>query len=631
MNRHPVYRFADFEADPEAWRLSRDGEEIHLDPVVLKLLFYLIENCGRLVTRQELMDTVWGDTVISESALTKAVARLRKALGDDSANHRYLETVRSQGYRFVAPVEEAEHPEGADSPSRKARGPTLGRRLFAGAALVAMVLVVGYWFLAPLWEPPEQEVIRSLAVLPLDNLTGDPEQDNFVDGLQDLLITQLSQHAGLRVTSRQSTIRYRNSELPTAEIAEELGVDALVEGSLLRKNGTIELTIQLVRGRNDEHIWAERYARDTPRVFNLMSDVANAVGVEIGASAASPEGERSAPAYMNRVDPRAIDAYALGIKQLDRLSRDGIRSAIEELETAVAIEPEFGLAWGQLSLAYTMQGMFGFIPPRESKEKLRACSLRAIEATPKLSIGHSGFGWANFYTGRFDRACALFAEALRLNPSAPYALHGQADCLLFDGRLDESIARLRELQKIGPFSTIHSLPLPSHLYMAHRFEEAINAAKALQTRIPQYSTHFFLALVYWEQGRFDQAIEEERLELEHRGDTALLAALEAGLDAAGPQGAMRFKAEALVARSDESYVDPYDIGETFARAGLIDEAIPWLDKAVDYGSYKITYIAFWPHFDLLRNDPRFQDLEERVYGETVHDIRRLRYSAVRDD
>ncbi|MEJ2257550.1 MAG: winged helix-turn-helix domain-containing protein [Woeseiaceae bacterium] len=629
MNRHLVSRFGDFEADPEAWRLSRDGAEIHLDPVVLKLLFYLIENCGRLVTRQELMDTVWGDTVISESALTKAAARLRKALGDDSANHRYLETVRSQGYRFVAPVEEAEHLDGADSPSRKARGPTLRRGLLVGAALVAMIMVVGYWFLAPLREPPEEKIIRSLAVLPLDNLTGDPEQDNFVDGLQDLLTTQLSQLPGLRVTSRQSTIRYRGSELPATEIAEQLGVDALVEGSLLRKNGTIELTIQLVCGCKDEHLWAERYARDTSRVFDLVSDVANAVGVEIGASAASPEGERPGAAYMNPVDPRVIDAYALGIKQLDRLSRDGIRSAIEALETAVAIEPQFGLAWGQLSLAYTMQGMFGFIPPRESKEKLRACSLRAIEANPKLSIGHSGFGWANFYTGRFDRACALFAEALRLNPSAPYALHGEADCLLFDGRMDESIARLRELQKIGPFNTIDSLPLPSHLYMAHRFEESIDEARALQARIPQYSMHFFLALLYWEQGRFDEAIEEERLEFEHRGDSALLAALEAGLDADGPQGALRFKAEALVARSNESYVDPNDIGETFARAGLIDEAIRWLDKAVENGSYKITYIAFWPHFDLLRDDPRFRGLEERVYGEKVQDIRRLRISTPR--
>jgi len=137
----------------------------------------------------------------------------------------------------------------------------------------------------------------------------------------------------------------------------------------------------------------------------------------------------------------------------------------------------------------------------------------------------------------------------------------------------------------------------------------------MQLRTPQLSVHFFLALVYWQQGRFDKALEEERLEFERRGDTVLLAALEEGFAEAGPTGAMRAKARAQAARAKESYVDPYDVGETFARAGMVDEAMHWLDQAVEHGSYKITYIAYWPHFDVVRDDPRYQDLVERVYGE----------------
>jgi len=248
--------------------------------------------------------------------------------------------------------------------------------------------------------------------------------------------------------------------------------------------------------------------------------------------------------------------------------------------------------------------------------------LKAIEADDQVAIGHSALGWARMYTWDFDGACESFAEALRLDPSAPYAMHGDADCLMLQGRMDECVARIREVQLVSPFSVMHNLPLSSHLFMARRFDEAIIATKDVQARNRQLSLHWFLALVYWQQGRFDEALEEERLELEQRGDMVLLAALEEGFDAAGPTGAMRSKAEALVDRARESYVNPFFIGETFARAEMVDEALHWLDQAVGHGSFNMTYLAFWPPFDVLRDDPRYQDLVERVYGDRAPEIRR---------
>ena len=624
MKPHRVYRFDDFVVDAERWRLSRHGQEIHLEPVVLKLLIYLIANRDRLVTHEELMDTVWGDTVVSESALTKAVARLRKALDDDSATPRYLETVRSQGYRFIGEVEEVEQTDTAKrSPGRSGPAATLRKGILGAVGIVVLILVAVVWKWPSQQDAPRTDAVRSLAVLPLNNLTGDPEQDYYVDGLQDLLVTELSQLHGLRVTSRQSTTRYRNSQQSTADIAGELGVDALVEGSLMREGSTIEVTVQLIDGRSDEHLWAKRYTRETPRVFDLISDIADAIGAEIGAAAGRPEVKERTVDRLDPVDPRAIDAYALGIMYFDRFTRDGIRSGIDQFKTAVAIEPKFALAWGQLGAAYAMQGMFGFTPPTESTEQFRAAELQAIEADPKVALGHSGLGAALFYTWDFDNACESTKEALRLNPSEPYAIHGDSDCLLIEGRFDESIARARELLTISPFSAMHGLPLPGHLYMARRFDEAITAATAMQARVPQYSVHWMLARFFWQQGRFDEALEEERLELERRGDTVLLAALEEGLDTGGPSGAMRAIAEALIARANETYVDPSDIAELYVRAGLVVEALLWLDKAVTNSSYEETWIAFWPHWDVLRDDPRFQELLERVYGQKVQKIRRI--------
>ena len=610
-----MYSFDDFLADPETWRLTRGGQEIHLEPVVLKLLIYLIANRNRLVTRDELMETVWGDTVISESALTKAVARLRKALDDDSGAPRYLETVRSKGYRFVADVEETERPHGPEQPPGKTHARIARRSLIlAAAAAVALIMLALFWPLGPQSETPREQAIGSLAVLPLSNLTGDPQQDYFVDGIQDLLITELSQLPGLRVTSRQSTKRYRDSQLPAADIAKELGVDALVEGSLLRESSKIEVTIQLIDGRSDQHISADRYTRDTSHVFDLVSDMARAIGAEIVFATAPPASRMPDHGLGGPVDPRAIDAYALGLMHMDRLTSDGIRFAIERFQEATNVEPEFALAWGYLAAAYGMQGMRGFAPPREAMEKWRAAALQAIEADDQVAIGHSALGWARMWSGDFDGACESFEEALRLNPSGPYAIHGDADCLMLAGHMDESITRMRELVTISPFSVVHNGALVYHLFLARRYEESIAAVMAARERVPGFLFHYTIARVYWVQGDFDKALEAERLELESRGDTVLLAALEEGLDDAGPTGAMRAMAEALVARSNESYVDPFEIGKTFARAGMVDEALHWLDRAVEYGSFETNYIAFRPDFDVLREDPRYQDLVDRVYG-----------------
>jgi len=616
MNQHPVYRFDDFVVDAEAWRLSRAGQEIHLKPLVLELLIYLIANRGRLVTRQELMDTVWGDTVISESALTKAAGRLREALGDDSVTHRYLETVRSRGYRFVAEVEEVERQDGPDPASGKTRARTVRRGLVAGAAAVVVLIVLAVsWLRGSQVETPQAETIGSLAVLPLHNLTGDPEQDYYVDGLQDLLISELSQLSGLRVTSRQSTKRYRDSQLPATDIAQELGVDALVEGSLLRDGSKIEVSLQLIDGRSDEHLWAERYARDTSYVFDLVSDMARAIGTEIFSATAPPHSRMPDHRIAGPVDPRAIDAYALGIMHMDRLTSDGVRFAIERFEEAVNIEPGFALAWGQLAIAHAMQGMQGFAPPRESIEQARAAALRAIEVDSESYVGHTSIGWVRLWAGDLDRGCESLKEALRLNPSHPYVIHGDADCLMFAGHMDESIARMRELVTIGPFSGMHRGALAYHLFLARRYEESIAAVKVAREEVPGFLAHYTLARVYWVQGDFDKALEAERLEFEWRGDTVLLAALEEGRDSAGPAGAMRAIAEALVARSNESYVDPFEIGKTFARAGMVDEALHWLNRALEYGSPEIMYLAFRPDLDVLRDDPRFDDLLERVYGQ----------------
>jgi len=312
------------------------------------------------------------------------------------------------------------------------------------------------------------------------------------------------------------------------------------------------------------------------------------------------------------VDPGATRAYLRGLYHLDRFTEESLQLAVDQFRESIEIAPEFALAWGHLAAAYAMQALYGHTAPAESIEKARLAALQAIESDKQFYIGHSTLGWVRLWTRDLNGACEAFQEALRLNPSAPYALHGDADCLMLTGRMEESIARTRRLQMVGPFTVMHSRPLPYHLFIARRYDDAASAALEMQERIPTFSMHWFFALVYWKQGLFERALDEERLELKWRNDTTLLAALEAGKLRAGPSGAMHAMAEALVLRSNESYVDPFKVGETFARAGSTDEALYWLNRAVDQGSFETVYIGLRPDFDGLRGDPRYLELVQRA-------------------
>jgi TolB-like protein/DNA-binding winged helix-turn-helix (wHTH) protein len=603
MDRHLSYRFDDFRVDTQAWRLCRDGREIHLEPIVLKLLIYLISKRERLVTRRELMETVWSDTVISDAALSKAMARLRKALEDDPVAPRYIQTVHSRGYRFMAEVEE-QPPGSGVSVSRGAR------RSRANLILIVVTVAAALALLSLLWPetrdhgtPPMNDTL-ALAVLPLENLTGDPEQDYFVDGLQDSLVTGLAQLGAVRVTSRQSTVRYRGSDQPLPDIADELGVDMLVEGSVLRTGERVEVNLQLVDGRNDEHLWAQRYTRDASLVFDLSAEAANAIGSALGLQAViRPTGA---------IDTRAIQAYWQGLAQMEKLSQQSIQAAIARLRAATELEPGFGLAWGNLAAAHLINVAAGGAPALESIELARSAALNAVEADSHNYIGHSALGYVKLLSGDLEGACAAFRKALQLNPSARWAIHGEADCLMLDGQLDESVERLRELQMISPFAFVDSFPLTFHLLIARDYDAAIDTIHELEERFPGYPARLNLSLVYWAQGDFAAAVQEERLKLEQRGDVVLLSALDAGLAAGGPRDAMRAVADALVERSGSSYVDPFEIGKTYAHAGAVDEAIDWLEKAVEQRSFEIIHMVYRPDLDVLRSDPRFQELVRKV-------------------
>ncbi|MCW8926092.1 MAG: winged helix-turn-helix domain-containing protein [Xanthomonadales bacterium] len=588
-----------------AWKLFKDGKQIHLEPTVLRLLIYLISNRDRLVTHHELMDTVWGDTVISESALSKAVARLRKALGDNPASPRYIETVHSQGYRFAAEVEMPGQEAPVVRPPHETRILTRRNTTIAGIVAIALILV-GFLYWPGQVEQGVQhsDQIRSIAVLPLKNLTGNPKQDYVTLGLHDTLTTELSRISELRVTSSQSTLHFRGSDLTAPEIASELGVDVLVEGSLLEIGERIAVNLQLIDGKTDAHIWARHFERDTPYIFNLLTDAANTIASEIGLP--------SDHEMIGAIAPSAIQAYWLGLDFMNQVSPVGLSRAIGQFHTATEIEPRFDLAWSNLAFAHFLQALAGFAPPHESMEQARLAAQQAIQVGNRPSLGLAALGLIRAWDQDIPGGCEAFRDALRINPSAPLAIHGDADCLLYEDREEESLERIRELSLIAPFSFMHQLPLSYHLFLARHYEEALAVTLNIQERFPHSPVHVNLSLIYWQQGQYDKALEEERRKYELYGDTEILELFDQDMATTTPQEFMRVIAEKLAERSGESYVDAFEIAEAYTRGGAVDEAIYWLTRAVEQKSFEAVHLPFRPDFDGLRDDPRFSQLLQRL-------------------
>ncbi|MDJ0654452.1 MAG: winged helix-turn-helix domain-containing protein [Xanthomonadales bacterium] len=608
MNPHGDYRFEDFVVDLEAWKLLRSGTEVHLEPTVLKLLAYLIQHRDRLVTKDELMATVWGDTVVSDSALTKAVARARKALDEDSAHPRYIETVHSLGYRFIGEVEDHTRPAESPGPVKPSAQPR--RRLVAAlsvAGALSLILVLAWIRFGPAPEPTEPAGIQSLAVLPLDNLSGDPEQDYFAEGLHDVLIADLSRITGLKVISRQSTLRYQESEKSATQIARELDVDALIEGSALLIGDQVKISAQLIHGRTDEHLWAQTYDRDLGDVLTLLGEMASTISGEIEMSLRPPAVRmRSAPG------PAASEAYLRGLYQFNRFSVDGFRQSLNFFEQAIEADPEFALAWSALAGAHLMIAYFGDEPPAGAVTRGREAALRALELDDSHFAAHAAMAWVHLFTGNWTAAGQAFERALELNPNDPTTLHGYSDYLLLTGHPEESLAQVRYARVIDPHTPSSNLPLPYHLFMMRQYDEALAECLALVEGDPDYPVHWLLAMVLWQQGMLDESVVAFEKSLARQGQPRLVAALQRGLAEAGPRGAMIAVAAELTALSEETYVDPFRIAATYAQAGEVEAAFLWLEKAVSRGSLELMHLGMRPEFDLLKGDPRFDALWQRA-------------------
>jgi TolB-like protein/DNA-binding winged helix-turn-helix (wHTH) protein/Tfp pilus assembly protein PilF len=607
--------FRKFELDLTSGELHKDGQKVPLPPKAFEVLRCLVERPGEVVTREDLRARLWAaDTFVEfDDSLNHAVTKLRQALGDSAEAPEFIETLPRHGYRFIASTNGGnDTPEPAPNLERHFSAP----RLVTALGLLALVAVIFAYDVGGLrrrlWGHAADPPIRSLAVLPLSNLTGDPQQDYFADGMTDALITDLAKIRAIKVISRTSVMQFKGVNKPLPEIALALGVDGILEGSVQRSGGRVRITAQLIRAATDTHLWAESYERDARDVLTLQAEVAQAIAREINVALTPEESAHLSRAHP--VNPEAYEAYLKGQSHWYWLSREHLDTALEYFELALQKDPNYARAYVGVGNVWLVRADAGSMAPSEAMPKAKAAISKALALDDTLSEAHVAL--ANImalYEHDWPGAEREFRRGIELNPNSADGHFMYADFLISMKRVDEWNTEIHKTLELDPFNPFFQCFYGWHLVYLGRYDEAIAQLRKVLATEPDFSSaHMGLWGAFYKKGMQEEALAEASKFFLVLHDTEVADALARGYAESGYARAMRFGAEVLAARFKRSHVPGIRIARLYAHAGDKDEVLRWLQKACDERETPLTHLGVAWDWDFLRADPRFQDLLRRM-------------------
>jgi TolB-like protein/DNA-binding winged helix-turn-helix (wHTH) protein/Tfp pilus assembly protein PilF len=633
---HPVagrLRFGVFEMDLPAGELRKHGLKIRIQEQPFQVLAMLVQNAGKVVTREDLQKKLWpADTFVDfDHGLNKAINKIREALSDSAESPRYVETLSRRGYRFLADVKDADAPvrslelptqnqppgEARDRPDVAGKLAVPKRLLRSHAwkisafALLVLMASLATWRLHSWKHPPP--VIRSLAVLPLESLSSEASQDYFADGMTDELISDLGQISALRVISRTSVMAYKHARKPLPQIARELNVDAVVEGTVLRSGDQVRITAQLIEAPTDKHLWSQSYEGELRDTLTLQNKVASAIADQIRINL-NPQ-EQAALKNTKFVNPQAYESYLKGRYFWNKRTADGLKVALAYFNQAVDEDPKYAQAYSGLADTYALLGdwQYAAMTPKEALPKAKAAAIKALELDSTLGEAHNslafvldGFDWD------LDAGGKEFRRAIDLNPSYATAHHWFAWHLSLLGRYDEAIAEMRKAENLDPLSLIINADLAELLVLAHSYDESIRQSNKTIEMDPNFAmAHNQLAQGYLEKHMYSEAVTELQKAVQLSGGSpTCIANLARAYAASGRRSEATRLLSGLQKRSNPTYSYGSEIATIYASLGDRDQAMNWLEKA--YEERFNPGVLLRPGFDPLRSDPRFEDLVHRI-------------------
>lgn len=619
-----VLRFDDFELDVSAGQLRKRGVRLRLQGQPLQVLAALLDRAGDVVTHEEIRSQIWSAStfVDFDHSLHNAIARLRETLGDSVETPRYIETLPRHGYRFIAPVKIEE--AAAASHSAQAAPPrevpatsvrSTPRALLAAGILALLVTALAVWLSRTGTHPASAAPrVNSIAVLPLDNLSGDPSEEFFADGLTDQLITDLGAVGSLRVISRTSVMRYKGTKEDLPEIARELKVDAIVEGSVVRSGDRVRVTARLLQASTDQHLWAETYDRDLGDALKLQGEVADAIARQVRAQL-SPQQQvqlRSAPS----VNPAAYDAYLRGRLYFENefTKPDSLRKAQNYFQESIQQDPNFALAYAGLADTYVSLAFTGAVQKDHAYRSAKQALSKALQLDDSIGEAHDTLGLlSSEFDWDWDTADREFSRAIALAPSYSCAHEDRATFLALTGQRAEALAEITKIDQLD-YGYSAAYTESTTYYELRDYPDLIEASKrGLLLDSKDWFQHYTLGVGYEGTGKLQEAITEYQKVLEISGGSQGAVALAHAYSAAGRKGEAEKILRDLERKSKGTAPSPYLMATIYSGLGENDKAFEFLEKAY---SQKSLGIPFSLNSDLaldsLRADPRFQNLLGRI-------------------
>ena len=596
--RKPAYRCGPFQIDTAKRLLLKDGEPIAITAKVFDTLLVLIENRGQVVEKDVLLSRVWPGAVVEERNLTVNISALRKAFGENPQDHHYVVTVPGRGYRFVADVEEiAGTLDPAASRVAIARAESFSPRWAWIAATVSLALLAGFLLARSMRKPPAAAgTVRSIAVLPFRNLSRDPEQEFFSDGTTEALISHLSQIHALKVISHTTMLHFKGTSKAAREIGQELGVDAILEGSVQRSGGHVRISTRLVQASDNLSLWSGDYDRDLSDVLKLESEVASSIAREINVRVTTLEQKQLARS--RRIDAQAQDEFLLGRYYHFKYNPADLPTAEQHLNKAIQIQPDYAAAYAELSVLY--QDM----APQKRTEFFEAAG-RAVELDPNLSEAHAALAGAKMLDWDWTGAEAEFRRAMELNPASLDACGCFAVLLTELGRFDEAAANIQHAENVNPMSAFVEGIYGYLLYDERRYHDAaVHLRRALELDPSNYIAMSGLTSAHLQLGQTKEALVlADRPEFRPSGLLARAYA-EAG---------RRDDAERMLKTlAADHNADVYGVALTYFRLGDRNAGFDWLKKGFDAKDLLAPYVRLDPAMEAVRADPRFQALVARL-------------------
>jgi TolB-like protein/Tfp pilus assembly protein PilF len=564
------YEFGPFRIEQGERLLRRGTEVIPLAPKAVETLLVLASSGGRVVEKEELIQRIWPDTFVEEGGLARNISLLRKVLGEGAEDHQYIETIPRRGYRFVALVSEASHD---DAPA------------------------------------------RSLAVLPLANLSDDPAQDFFADGMTDELISYLMKLEALRVSSRTSVMAYKGVSKPLRQIAQELDARWIVEGTVLHSAGRVRITARLIDGATENHLWAETYEKDMRDVLALQSEVANDIARAIRVKVSSPEQARLA--QFRPVNPDAYQDYLRGRYFWNNRTADGLKRAREYFRQAIAKDPTYAPAHSGLADAYALLGSTGYdvMPPREAMPLAKAAAANALQIDDALAEAHAALGYVTLvYDWDWRGAERELRRALELNPGYAAAHQWQGELLMGLNQPEQATEAFRRALDLDPLSIPCNLGLGWSYYFAHQYDLAIEQYRKTLEIAPNVPMALYgLGLSYHHKRLFKQgSVEFERALKFFEGEAAAVMLMGVAHALGGKREAALKDLAELRELSRQKYVPAVYSAFIYVVLNDLDHAFECLHRACDERSSYMIFLNVQPSMEHLRADPRYQDLAKRI-------------------